>query len=295
MKNCPKCGLANDVMRKYCRRCGAPLIQAEEETTPEPIEELEEEPIAAMPGASDNEPLESPADRAPVNDEEPLVRPSTVASDQAEMESVEPESYGMTEETPAIDESSPEPIEDEGSGSSTMDYERGKEVVADILDKVRAAEARQRSEMESESTEPDIEPPPVEPEESESFPVFDEPEPEVEIEEPVSVEEPEAKEEPASFTAPASPALQKPSLEDEIARDEKVRFYESDIKAFNLELQQFQSELATLRTHLDEEVARYHTVSEEKRIRVESLERELNLAKKEHKDAYMMLLNGSGK
>ncbi|MHA2602722.1 MAG: DUF7577 domain-containing protein, partial [Candidatus Thorarchaeota archaeon SMTZ1-83] len=27
MKTCPKCGKANDPMRKYCRACGASLLK----------------------------------------------------------------------------------------------------------------------------------------------------------------------------------------------------------------------------------------------------------------------------
>ena len=284
MKNCPKCGLANDVMRKYCRRCGASLSKTEEETAPEPIEELEDEPIAPTPSVSDDEPLVRPSDVATAYEEEPLVRPSAVASEQVEMETAEPEPIVMTDESPSFEEPVAEPIEEETTESSTMDYDRGKEVVADILEKVRAAEERQKAEMEAEPIEPDIEPPPVEPIEEEPL-VYDEPELEPEPEEPVTVEEPEMREEHIPVEAPSVTTPSGPSLDDEIANDDKVRSLESDINAYNLELQQLRSEFDTLRGHLDEEVERYQTVAEVKRIRVESIERDLDLAKKEHKDA----------
>ena len=69
-------------MRKYCRACGASLLAKEEVTIPdpepEPVEEPIEEPIAGAPS---------------VSDEDRFVRPSEVASEQAEPDDDEPESY----------------------------------------------------------------------------------------------------------------------------------------------------------------------------------------------------------
>jgi len=284
MKNCPKCGLANDVMRKYCRRCGAPLIQAEEEAKPEPIDELEE--LITPPSSVSNDvPLVRPTERVILDEEAPLVRPSEVASEQKEMESTEPEPYSQIEEPPSSEVSDVEDVEENVPEISEMDHERGKEVVADILQRVQAAEDRQKAEMDAESTESDIEPPPPEPLEEEAPLSYDEPELEIKEEEPPVIEAPEMQEPSIVVERPSEPATLKPSIKDEIAGDAKIRSLESDIKAYNLELQQLHSEFDTLRTHLNEEVARYQNAAEVKRIRVESIERELDLAKKEYKDA----------
>ncbi|MHA2178702.1 MAG: hypothetical protein ACXAAK_10170 [Candidatus Thorarchaeota archaeon] len=263
-------------------------MDEEPKSEPEPIEELEEllakEPEVESPSLPDDESLVRPSEVASSPEDEPLVRPSDVASEQAEEETSE-EMVEVPEPEPAA----VEPEEDEPS--EPMDDEKGKEVVQDILEKVRAAEARSREEEDTE-----LEPPPA-PLEAEESLVYEEPMAEPEVEEP-SVDESEspqtgfmAVEEP-SDTAEAAPSAETASVTsppvettDVLARDEKIREYESDITANNIELEQLQSELGQLRTRLDEEVERYLVASETKRSRTEGLERELTLAKKEFSDA----------
>ena len=127
------------MMRKYCRACGAPLIKLEEESTLEPVDEVEETPIE---------------ETASLPEEESFVRPSDVASQQAELDSAETEPVEVAEEPPTPES------EKEDSESGIIDDERGREVIADIMEKVNAAEARSRSE---EVTDTEIEPPPAEP------------------------------------------------------------------------------------------------------------------------------------
>jgi hypothetical protein len=298
MKNCPKCGLANDVMRKYCRRCGAPLIQMEEETAPEPIVKPPEESTAPTLSVSHEEPLTRSADQPIAYEEQPLVRPSQVASEQVQTERVESKPDVMTTEPPFSEESSTEPMEEDTSDADTVDKEHGKEVVAEIVQRVRAAEARQKAQLGATPVEPDIQPPPVEPDiqpppvqletqppqvealEAVKPPAYEEPEPEIEPEVPVAVEKPAV-----AAKAPAPPITPKPSPKDEFASDEKVRSLEADINAYNLELQQLRPEFDTLRIHLDEEVEKYHNAAEAKRIRAESIQRDLDLAQKEYSDA----------
>ena len=265
-------------MRKYCAGCGASLLKKEEDPIPEPVEQPqpEEEPIAGAPILSE---------------EEQLVRPSDVASKQVELEGDEPEASVVIEETPFSEEVSIEPEEVEGPVSEPMSDEDGRAVVKDILEKVRAAEARTSGEEDTESSDPDLIPPPAEPLEP------DEPLVELEVEEP-SVEGPESPEpEVITFEEPSEVASTSPSAENaEVSsqsvettevpvRDEKIRELESDIKTFNIEREQLQSELNKLRSRLDEEVERCLVVSETKRTLVESIERELNLAKKEYNEA----------
>lgn len=253
-------------MRKYCRACGSSLIKKEEDPIIEPVEKPEEEPVVETPSFSEDE---------------PLVSPSKIASEQVEMESDAPEVY---EEIPDPEEMSIKPEEEDVPEPEPMDDERGKEVVADILEKVRTAEARTSVEEISEPSGTDLEPPPPEPVEAEEPLAYEEPvvEPEVEVE-PIIEEEPVTGF--VSHEAPSETAEIPPSAEIGPEDDEKVRVLETDINAYNIELTQLQSDLDSLRDHLDAEVMRCSTVAEVKRTRVESIERELDLAKKEYSDA----------
>ncbi len=258
-------------------------MKKEEDPIPEPVEEpAEEEPIAGAPIISED-------DRH--------VLPSDVASKQVELEDDEPEAYEAPEETPLFGEVSikPEEEEVEGPKSEPMSESEGREVVKDILEKVRAAEARTSGEEDTEPSDTDLGPPPAEPLETDEPLVYEESE--VEVEEP-SVEGPEPPEpEVITFEEPSEVASTSPSAENaEVSsqsvettevpvRDEKIRELESDIKTFNIEREQLKSEFDKLHSRLDEEVERCLVVSETKRSLAESVERELNLAKKEYNEA----------
>lgn len=276
MKVCTKCGKSNDVMRKYCAGCGASLLRKEEDPIPEPVEapeEVDDEPIAGAPSFSEKE---------------RHVLPSEIASKQVELEGDVPETSAVIEEIPLSEDVRIESEEEvEAPMSEPMSHEEGKQVVADILEKVRTAEARTRAEEDSEPSDTDLEPPPAEPLEIDEPVAYEEPTVEAEVEE-LSVEEPEIPEpEPIDFEEPPSQAEPVAAVvkADVPAEDDRVRSLESDINAYNLELEQLRTEFDTLRAHLDAEVERYGTVAEVKRIRVESIERELDLAKKEYRDA----------
>ncbi len=279
IKTCTKCGKANDVMRKYCTRCGTLLVTTGEASKPEPVEEPEEAPVVKP---------------STFTDDEPLVRPSERASEYAKPAEV----HTKPQERPAPPK------------SETMDYDKGREVVKDILEKVKAAEARSRAEEVAAPVSPDIESEVEEiseaEEESEVFEEIEieeveeveeeEEEPELEeevIEEEEYYEEPEpspSEEVVIEKPAPVTPfsAIAKPSVStaaDEISKDEKIRTIDSDIKTYKIEHGQLQSEMDKMRSRLDEEVERYLVVAETKRARADSLERELKLAKKEYDDA----------
>jgi hypothetical protein len=125
---------------------------------PEPVEEMKEEPIAGAPS---------------VSEEDQFVRPSDVASEQMEVEAAEPEPPEVIEEPPP-----PEEEVVEAPASTEMDMERGREVVQDILEKVKAAEARSRGEEVEAPPEIEVEAPPEEIAK--------------EVEEPITYEEPVA-------------------------------------------------------------------------------------------------------
>ncbi|TFH07826.1 MAG: hypothetical protein E4H14_07665 [Candidatus Thorarchaeota archaeon] len=256
-------------MRKYCRACGSSLIKPKDDSIIEPVEESKKEPAVETRSYSEDEPRFSP---------------NVAASEQVEVENDPPEIYEEIEEAPDIEEMSAEP-EEEISEPGPIDDERGREVLEDILEKVRAAEARTMAESETALSDTVLEPPPDEPLE------MDEPldyvEPTIELEEPFIEEEPEPVPEVVKFEEPSEVTSTSTSSEitDVPVRDEKVRIFESDITAYNIELAQLQSDFSTLRDHLDEEVETHRVVVEVKRTRTESIERELSLAKKEYNDA----------
>ena len=271
-------------MRRFCRACGTPLTKREGEPISEPVAALEEEPIVETPTYGEDEPLVRPSDVASRTDDAPLVRPSAIAAQQAELEPEAPAEFEEVEEPPVMDEVVTSD-EEEVSEPETVDDERGKEIVADILGRVRAAEARQSAEKESipaEEPVADIAPPPAEPLDIEEPIAYDEPLPEPEVEEPVAAQEVVPEPEPVKPEMPPVPVTPTVSVNDEIASDNKVRELENDINGYNLEIQQLKTEFDALKTHLDEEVSQQHTATEVKRIRVESCERDLDFAKKEH-------------
>ncbi|MGY5853476.1 MAG: zinc-ribbon domain-containing protein, partial [Candidatus Thorarchaeota archaeon] len=79
MRNCPKCGRANNVTRKFCTRCGASLLvsleePAKEEKVPAPkIEDVKAEP---------EETYTSSTEPASATTEDKWVRPSEVDRDR---------------------------------------------------------------------------------------------------------------------------------------------------------------------------------------------------------------------
>ncbi|MHA1864234.1 MAG: hypothetical protein ACTSWA_10740, partial [Candidatus Thorarchaeota archaeon] len=237
-------------------------------------EPVEEEPIAGAPI---------------ISKEDQHVLPSEIASKQVEPEVDKPEVSAVIEETPLPEEDSFEPVEVkeevEHPASEPMTDEEGRAVVKDILEKVRAAEARTKDEDSIEPPDTDIEPPPAEPEvelevEKLSVEGLEPPEPEV-----IAFEEPSQVASPSPPAESAEVSTQSVETTDVPVRDEKIRELESDIKSFNIESEQLKSELDKLHSRLDEEVERCLVVSETKRTLAESIERELNLAKKEYDEA----------
>jgi len=172
---------------------------------------------------------------------------------------------------------SPEPVQ--------VDYEEGTEVVKQILERVKAAETRTTGEEAASQPETDVEVLEEEPPEEMAEPMIpEEPTAEAEIprDEPTAPPPEEMRgQEPAPV---APPSMVSAAVEDHL-RDEKIRNLESNIKAYNVERAQLQSELDKLCSRLDEGVERYRTVAETKRTRAERIERELSLAKKEYNDA----------
>jgi hypothetical protein len=270
LKICEKCGKANDVTRKYCTRCGASLIKKDQTEKP---------------------PVEAPSDVSHAEAMHPSARegPSSLTSavpEEIAMEDSVPETREDVSPPPVVDEMPPLSEENDMPSTETIDEEKGKETVRDILARVKAAEARAQEETITYPPEADSETPieEEEPHEEVEAPVTEETETEVEE---THEEEPEPEPSPIivqeEHVPVSKPAVSAAAIEP--AKDEKIRLIESDIKSYTIEHQQLQAEFNKLKSRLDEEVERYHVAAETKRTRAEGIERELRLAKKEHDDA----------
>jgi len=294
------------VTRKYCTRCGASLLKVAEEKTAKPSGAIPEVGRVTT-GASlkkaeaSEEPLFSAV--ASDSDVERTVHASEVSPDRvrtadrhmekteyeraqetfASSENASPDERSLrASELRGLDTDTDEPVLPESAMGefeaepAPVEPKEGKEVVKQILERVKAAEARAKAEAPPQEIRLEVE------------------------EEPASLEPTEpvaAAERPSgalfssapkvmpteSFAQPSRPMVSA-AAEDQV-RDDKVRMLDSDIKACNIERQQLQSEYDKLRGRLDEEVERYRTVAETKRIRAEGIERELRGAKQEYDDA----------
>ncbi len=234
--------------RKFCVRCGASLLNREEELTPEPVRAPATEPVLEETVESEEAGVEPPGE---------------VPSDLVKAEKAGP------------------------AESHVLDRESGKAVVKDILEKVRAVQTVPRAEPEVKEPTSEVEVVEEIPVEViEEQPPVEAPTTEPEIE-PSSPEPPAPRPKEAIMHdyAPDVPPSAVAEAVYEVARDEKIRSIDSDIKAYTIELGQLNSELDKLRARLDSEVDRYLTVAETKRTHFEGLERELSLAKNEYKEA----------
>ena len=316
MRTCAKCGKANDVTRKYCTRCGASLLKTAEEPKPKPSVDIPEVG-RVVTGASmmKEEPSEevSSVEEPIVSDDERIVRPSEVSVDRvrtadrhmektefekaqetfADSEKLDPEERMLrASELQGLEVEVEEPTIPVGVESESVpepesgEHKDGKEVVKQILERVRAAEASAKGEEDTTVPEVDMAAPPEELEEVDSSISYEEPVIESEVEDSYAEEPapPPPVVKPVEEHIPMSPATLSTAVDD-IARDEKIRTFESDIKAHGIEKQQLQSEYDKMLARLDEEVERYRTAAETKRIRAEGIERELKLAKKEYDEA----------
>ena len=292
--------------RKYCTRCGASLLKVAEEKTTKPSAAIPEvgrvTTAASLKKAEETEePLFSTV--ASESDEERTVHASEVSPDRVRSADrhMEKTEYERAQETFASSENAspnerslraselrgldtdteelapPESAMGEyGAEPEPVEHKEGKEVVKQILERVKAAEARAKAEAPPEETRLEVE------EEPASFEMA---EPAAPAERPTGALFSSAQKATPTetYTAPSRPMVSA-ATEDQV-RDDKVRTLDSDIKAFNIERQQLQSEYDKLRGRLDEEVERYRTVAETKRIRAEGIERELRGAKQEYDDA----------
>jgi hypothetical protein len=288
LRTCPKCGRANDVTRKFCVRCGASLLVVAEETKPKPsavvIPEIGRVTTAASLKRSSVADAPAGTDESRGAEKPEVVAPREVRRPEPEMAAEIPEE---AEITPSLDEISPEEAGvKEPTKTAEVQYEEGKEIVKQILEKVREAEAQAKKEASPSAPEPPealTEIAEIEEEAAFSLPEHKEIETRVASRpERVPATMPETE---TRGAVPSVAAAAVSTTADEYLRDEKVRKIELDIKAFSTEHRQLQSDMDKLRMRLDAEVERYRTTADAKKARAESIARDLTLAKKEWDEA----------
>jgi hypothetical protein len=84
MRTCESCGKANNPIRKYCVRCGKPLISVKEEKpSPTPTSVVTETPLPDIqPPAASPKDKYAPSDGAKVTTDDEWVKPSQVSRDR---------------------------------------------------------------------------------------------------------------------------------------------------------------------------------------------------------------------
>ena len=84
MRTCASCGKANNPIRKYCVRCGKPLLKVKDEKpTPTPTSVVTETPIPDLqPSPASSKGRYAPSDGAKVTTDDEWVRPSQISRDR---------------------------------------------------------------------------------------------------------------------------------------------------------------------------------------------------------------------
>lgn len=277
MRNCPKCGRANDVTRKFCVRCGASLLAAAETAKPKTSAAVVPETgrvttAASLRGTKEVEEITEREEMGGADETRDLL----VGAPRE------------TEVIPSADEIPPETTRDKGSAKiGEVESEQGKEILKLVMEKVKQAEARAKVEAGTPKLDSSVEVPEMAVTEEQAEPLLPEREETVTTAslsaEIPSVSKPRDDETEGLVSSVA--AAEVSTTPDEYLRDEKTRKIELDIKAFSVERKQLQLDMDKLRARLDPEVERYRAAADGKRTRTESIERELRLAKKEWDEA----------
>ena len=308
--------------RKYCVRCGSSLIKSaesdESKTAEAPIEKevapptaTETQQVSKAEEVSHVRPSEVATDRVRMAErhaektelekaqeafarseatDERMLRASEIRELQSEVDR-EPERPPLTTgpaspQASHIQPSEPAPTPATPEKDSTqVEYDEGKEVVKQILQRVKEAESRAKGSAEAEppAASATIEKPPSAP--APSAPSVDlEPEASPKTE-PVEVGHVSAEPKPAPVEPSTAEPVTSVKPTPDLTIDQKVRQIDTDIKTLTIEKEQLRNELATLQNRLDEDVEQLRIAAETKRTQAEAAEREYRLAKKDYEDA----------
>lgn len=264
------------------------MLVVAEETKPKPsavvIPEIGRVTTAASFKRSSVADVSAGTDESRGAEKPEVVVPREVRRPEPEMAAEVPEE---TEITHSLDEISPEEAGvKEPTKTAEVQYEEGKEIVKQILERVREAESQAKKETSPSAPEPPEAVTEIAETEEKAAPSLPE---HKEIEtrvvsrpERVSAFIPEAE---TRGAVPSVSAAAVSTTADEYLRDEKVRKIDLDIGALGTEHRQLQSDMEKLRMRLDAEVERYRTATDAKKARTESIARDLALAKKEWDEA----------
>lgn len=325
MKNCPKCGRANQPTRKYCIRCGGLLLSVEKK--PKTIAAAPEPEV--VPEVRDAQPPTPPPSEARVTTDDQWVKPSSISRNRVRTGSglSKPKSE-MEKAKEAFARAEQVGIEEKGEGIIETRMLRASEV-QELMGDLES----QRQAMEPQPTAPPstVQPaasvppgamgtPPgsVQPAQSSTppgaSPMAPQPTP-VQQPTPGSLEKPKpppglapAPElKPTVLTPPSSQPSPAPSPpkhdlpskkripqvdaimseipDSDFLKDTIIKDTFNDLTNQYTELSQFNSDLDSVRGRLESEVRDYWNLAEVKRINFESLEEQMRLAKQEWTDA----------
>jgi len=301
MRNCPKCGRANQPTRKYCIRCGGLLLSVEQKpkTISAPAETPAPEVIETPPPVSSTSET-----RVTTNDE--WVKPSQVPRDRVRTAegTIKPKSE-MEKAMEAFAKADKVGIEEDGTGIIETRMLRASEVqeLMGELETQRETAAIPPSTPPPTAAAPTTappatqipsSPPPAAPPSAVppgAVPAQPKPaSPVAPVEPPPPMPDFTTKTPPAPTPKPTASSIPEiasilSTLPDPAYRqDPQIIGIVNDLKNLHTELVQFNSDLDAVRARLESEVQDYWNVAEVKRIQFESLEEQLRLAKHEWND-----------
>lgn len=321
MRNCPKCGRANQPTRKYCIRCGGLLLSVEQK--PKTISSPTETHVAPEPVVKEVQPPASSTSEARVTTNDEWVKPSQVSRDRVRTAdgTLKPKSE-LEKAKEAFARADKVGIEETGEGIIETRMLRASEV-QELMGEL---ESQRQTSVAPPPSAPATPPPstmqvppaspppqsapsrtePIKPEPSAPVQETTKPPPEMIITpEPKPASPPQKPPMPdfsaraPSTAAPSAKPVATPTktsipeiqsilssvTDPEYLQDSQIKETVNDLTNLHTEMTQFNSDLDAVRSRLQSEVRDYWNVAEVKRIHFESIEEELRLAKQEWNDS----------
>ena len=285
MRTC-KCGKANLPTRKYCIRCGASLLKAEEKEIPQDtISEEEYQSVITPQKVTITSEETVPSEKPRVTTEETRIWPSEVSRDRVRTASKQ---VGQTEF---------EKAQEAFAKADEGDMDERMLRASELKDLMADGPASLVTEPAPEplATEPAPEPLVTEPAPE---PLVTEPAPEPLVTEPApeplvtptetSVDFSSESTIPEISEVESEPPIPSPEIPPPVLdqhEDKRIREVDSDIAHYQLQIQQLNSELDERRIQYAADVKWLRTVSEQKRIRLEKIEVDREGAKRDYNEA----------
>ncbi|MFW9849624.1 MAG: hypothetical protein ACFFF4_10795 [Candidatus Thorarchaeota archaeon] len=309
MRMC-KCGKANQPTRKFCIRCGEPLIGQEKDEKPAaPAPTPAPAPAeVAPPEESSYKPVGSPDKFSPTTNDQ-WVRPSQVDSDRVRSAERHTDKTELEKAQEAFEKAEDEDIDGRMLRASEL-----KELMAEGPAEIYTEEepaappaatppvatpptaappaatppaATPPTAAPPAATPPAATPPTAAPPAA-TPPVATPPAAAPPAKPPATIPKPQVAAKSIETKVDARPAQPSVSGDD---LDPRIQQVDSDLAEFNIKLQALQAELEDIRSKNEGNVTWVNTVAEQKRIKLEEAEEDLRRAKEEFSNASKDLQN----